>query len=133
MLAIVLALVGVPGPAQAAVLAYTSVALSASMSALAITISTSTRDFNMQATFRALTYYTLFLLPSVFYPREVLRLPGPLANAAAHTPLSLAASAHRWALGYSAALDPSAPLEIALWALALLAAASLLYRRNVSY
>lgn len=134
-IALNLALVGVPNALQAAALAYTSIALSAAMSALAVAVSTSTRDFNLQATFRALTYYTLFFFSNVFYPKEVLRLrfPGLLADAVTHTPVSLASDIYRWAFGYSTVLTPTALLEITVWALALLLVASLLYRRNVSY
>lgn len=133
-IALNLIIVGVPDAARAVAVAYTSLVLSASMSALAIAISTSTRDFNLQATFRALTYYTLFFFSNVFYPREVLqaRFPGPLAEAVPHSPVSLASDVYRWAFGYSAELNPAAPLEITLWALALLFLAALLYRRNVS-
>ncbi|MEM0459441.1 MAG: ABC transporter permease [Thermofilaceae archaeon] len=133
-IALNIALVGVPNLYQAAIIAYTSVVLSASMSALAIAISTSTRDFNLQATFRALTYYTLFFLSNVFYPREVLRLrfPGPLADAIAHTPVSLASDVYRWAFGYYSSINPLAIFELTLWAILLLVLAALLYRRNIS-
>ncbi|MEM0023557.1 MAG: ABC transporter permease [Thermofilaceae archaeon] len=133
-IALNIALVGVPNLYQAAIIVYTSIVLSASMSALAIAISTSTRDFNLQATFRALTYYTLFFLSNVFYPREVLRLrfPGPLADAIVHTPVSLASDVYRWAFGYYGSINPLAPLELTLWAFLLLVLAALLYRRNIS-
>lgn len=129
-----IALVGVPNPTQAVAIAYTSLLLSAAMSALAIAISTSTRDFNLQATFRALTYYTLFFFSSVFYPKEVLalRFPQPIAEAVTHTPVSLAAEVYRWGFGYSSYLGSTTLLELTGWAAALLIAASLLYARNVS-
>jgi len=132
-IALNVALVGVPGPAQALAIAYTSLLLSAAMSALAIAISTSTRDFNLQATFRALTYYTLFFFSSVFYPKEVLalRFPPSVAEVVAHTPISLAAEVYRWGFGYSSSVSPTSLLEITAWAIALLALASLLYARNL--
>jgi ABC-2 type transport system permease protein len=133
-IALNVALVGVPNPSQALAIAYTSLLLSAAISALAIAISTSTRDFNLQATFRALTYYTLFFFSSVFYPKEVLalRFPQPIAEAVVHTPISLAAEVYRWGFGYSSSVSSTALLEITAWAVVLLVAASLLYARNVS-
>lgn len=133
-IALNLAVVGIPSPQKSVVILYTSFMLAAAMSALAIAITTSTRDFNLQATFRALTYYMLFFFSNVFYPREVLalRFPGALATIVAHTPISLAAEVYRWSFGYSECINPTALYELTLWAFTLLVAASLLYRRNIS-
>lgn len=129
-----LLVVGVPGPAQALAITYTSFLFSLSMSALAIAVVSSTRDFNLQSTFRALIYYTLFFFSNVFYPREVisLRFPGPLAAVVAHMPISRAAEVYRWGFGYYQSLDPMALPEVTLWAIILLAVAALLYTRNLS-
>ncbi|MEM1509680.1 MAG: ABC transporter permease [Thermofilaceae archaeon] len=129
-----LLIVGVPSPAQSLAIAYTSFLFSLSMSALAIAVVSSTRDFNLQSTFRALIYYTLFFFSNVFYPKEIisLRFPGPLAVIVAHAPISRAAEVYRWGFGYYSSLDHLALPEVTLWTILLLSAATLLYTRNLS-
>lgn len=133
VLAVLLA--GAPDAYGALLVVFTSVALSYSMSALAIAISSSTKDFNLQATFRALTYYVLFFFSNVFYPRQVLeaRFPKPVAEAIGYTPVSLAADIYRWAFRYNTAVDVNTRVALlALWAAATGAVASAIYLRNLT-
>lgn len=124
-----------PTPQAAAYAAACTAMLTASMSSLAIALSTATRDFNLQAALRSVTYYLLFFLSTVFYPPEVLelRLPPQAAHAIALTPVSLASDLYRWAFGYYPELDAAGRLALlGLWSLLLAAAASALYMRNLS-
>jgi ABC-2 type transport system permease protein len=127
--------VGAPSPAGLLLILATSTMLSASMSSLAIAISTSTRDFNLQATFRSLTYYVLFFLSNVFYPEEVLRqrFPPLLVCFIKLSPVSLASDIYRYEFHYYAGIDVHfEALALTAWALTTLALASLLYMRNLT-
>jgi len=113
----------------------TSTLLSASMSSLAIAISTSTRDFNLQATFRSLTYYILFFFSNVFYPEEVLkqRFPSILVAFIKVSPVSLASDIYRWAFHYYTSIDIKfEALLLTAWTTITLLLASLLYMRNLT-
>ncbi|UNQ73647.1 ABC transporter permease [Infirmifilum sp. NZ] len=128
-------LVGMPSPYGWLLVLFTSLALSASMSGLAIAISSSTKDFNLQATFRALTYYVFFFFSNVFYPKQVLemRFPKPVAEAVGYTPVSLAADIYRWAFGYNTAVDVAQRVWLlSLWTGAMLLAAALIYLWNLT-
>ncbi|QOJ78895.1 ABC transporter permease [Infirmifilum lucidum] len=128
-------LVGTPDLFGWLLVLYTSFALSASMSGLAIAISSSTKDFNLQATFRALTYYILFFFSNVFYPRQVLelRFPGAVVEAIGYTPVSLAADIYRWAFRYNAAVDVAQRVVLlTAWTSAMLAIAAAVYLRNLT-
>ncbi len=128
-------LVGTPDLLGWLLVLYTSLALSASMSGLAIAISSLTKDFNLQATFRALTYYIFFFLSNVFYPRQVLelRFPGAVAEAIGYTPVSLAADIYRWAFRYDVAVDVAQRVVLlTAWTIAMLAAAATVYLWNLT-
>jgi len=128
-------LVGVPDLYGWLLIAVTSTALSASMSGLAIAISSSTKDFNLQATFRALTYYIFFFFSNVFYPRQVLamRFPKPLAEAIGYMPVSIAADIYRWAFRYNLEIDIGQRfLLLMVWTTGMLIIASLIYLWNLT-
>ncbi|MEZ0345581.1 MAG: ABC transporter permease [Infirmifilum sp.] len=128
-------LVGAPDLYGFLLIVVTSFSLSASMSGLAIAISSSTKDFNLQATFRALTYYIFFFFSNVFYPRQILemRFPKPIAEAIGYSPVSLAADIYRWAFRYNTAINVEQRLVMLLiWASLMLVAAALIYLRNLT-
>lgn len=128
-------IVNVPTTTKALYIALTTVMLTFSMSSLAIAISTSTKDFNLQATLRALTYYILFFLSNVFYPKEVLamRFPPQILQIVINTPVSLASDIYRWGFGYYENVDAvSKILLLLIWSLTLTTLASLAYLRNLT-
>lgn len=128
-------IVGTPTALGAVLVLSTSAMLSASMSSLAIAISTSTRDFNLQATFRSLTYYVLFFFSNVFYPEEILkqRFPGAVVSLIKLSPVSLAADVYRWAFGYNTSINVFHEYALLLaWTLVTLVLASALYLRNLT-
>ncbi|MEL9940195.1 MAG: ABC transporter permease [Ignisphaera sp.] len=123
-----------PTLVQLPVLVATSVLLTMSMSSLAIAVSSISRDFNIQATFRALTYYLLFFFSNVFYTKQVLalRFPHPLPEIISITPISIAADIYRWCFNYYQQLDPQNLVLLAIWSLALTLLASATYLRNLT-
>lgn len=117
------------------VLAITSVILTTTMSSLAIAVSTVSRDFNIQATFRAVTYYLLFFFSNVFYSKRALelRFPQPLPNVITLMPISIAADIYRWCFNYYENLDVQQSLAIlTLWGVAITTLATTIYLRNLT-
>jgi len=131
-------LVGTPTLDRAAHIALASTLLTTSMSSLAIAISTATRDFNLQATLRSITYYFLFFLSNVFYPVSVLqrrfsKVPA-LIPVIEYSPVSLASDIYRWGFGYYAVLEglKTRVLCLSVWSIAITVAASYIYLTNLT-
>lgn len=128
-------LVGLPDAYGWLLVIIASFALSASMAGLAIAISSSTKDFNLQATFRALTYYIFFFFSNVFYPKQVLaiRFPKTVAVAIGYMPVSLAADIYRWAFRYDVTVNVEERLLLlAVWTIVMLSVAALIYLWNLT-
>lgn len=115
-------------------LLLTSIALTWSMSSLAIAISTSSRDFNTQATLRAISYYILFFFSNVFYTRKALeyRFPKPLSQAIEYTPISLATDIYRWCFNYYQSIEVEKIVLLIIWCILLTVLASSIYLRNLT-
>ncbi|MGB9827439.1 MAG: ABC transporter permease [Thermosphaera sp.] len=111
----------------------TSSTLALTMSSVSISLSTVTRDFNLQATVRSLTYYILFFVSNIFYPQKVIaaRL-GPLAPVVDYSPLTMATNIYRWAFRYDASINPWGNFAgLGAWSLVIVALAYKLYIRNL--
>jgi ABC-2 type transport system permease protein len=105
------------------------------MSSLAIAVSTISRDFNIQATFRALTYYLLFFFSNVFYTRKALelRFPQPLPDIINIMPISIAADIYRWCFNYYQSIDVGQKLlALAIWGTILTLIATIIYLWNLT-
>ncbi|MEM1526531.1 MAG: ABC transporter permease [Ignisphaera sp.] len=131
---IVMLLVSPPTIHKVPLLILTSVILTITMSSLAIAVSTISRDFNIQATFRAVTYYLLFFFSNVFYTKKVLelRFPQPLPDIITLTPISLSADIYRWCFNYYAKLEIEKLLLLIVWGLTLTTLAATIYLRNLT-
>ncbi|MEM0027691.1 MAG: ABC transporter permease [Ignisphaera sp.] len=123
-----------PTLTQLPVLTITSILLTMSMSSLAIAVSSVSRDFNIQATFRALTHYLLFFFSNVFYTKQVLslRFPHPLPEIISITPISIAADIYRWCFNYYTYIDLQSLALLTMWSIALTFLASIIYLRNLT-
>lgn len=122
-----------PSPEGWAYVLATSFTLALTMSSVSISLSTVTRDFNMQATIRSLTYYLLFFVSNIFYPQRVIaaRL-GPLAPIVDYSPLTMATNIYRWAFKYDVLLNPLSNLiGLLVWSLIIVVVAYKLYLRNL--
>jgi len=122
-----------PSPEGWAHVLATSFTLALTMWSVSISLSTVTRDFNMQATIRSLTYYLLFFVSNIFYPQRVVaaRL-GPLAPIFDYSPLTMATSIYRWAFKYDVSLNPLSNLiGLLVWGLIIVVVAYKLYLRNL--
>ncbi len=119
---------------QLPILFMTSILLTSSMSSLAIAVSSISRDFNIQATFRAITYYLLFFFSNVYYPRQVLmlRFPQPIPQIVSVSPISLAADIYRWCFNYYTYIDYTDLAMLALWSSALIVLGLATYLRNLT-
>ncbi len=88
------------------IVVYASVSLATIMSSISITLSTATRDFNLQAALRSITYFTLFFVSNVFYPEEALKARlGSAAPIAYYSPVSMATTMYRYCFGYAKSVD----------------------------
>ncbi|MCY0868412.1 MAG: ABC transporter permease [Desulfurococcus sp.] len=126
-------LMGFPSPLKWLFIAYTSITLSALMASLSISLSTVTRDFNLQATIRSLTYNLLFLVSNVFFPEQVVKARlGFAAPLVYYSPLSMATSMYRWGFGYYESVDLFFnTIGLLVWTITVLIAAYKLYMRNL--
>lgn len=95
-----------PGLVDWLLIFYTTLLLSFTMSSISISLSTSTRDFNMQATLRSVTYYIMFFVSNVFYPETVIAIRlGPAAPLVKYSPLTMATAIYRSAFGVETGVD----------------------------
>jgi len=127
----------IPSPAEAGLIAVTSIMLTIAMSSLSITISTAVRSFDLQATMRSFTYFVLFFFSNVFYPDTLIRryFPQALYIVISNNPVSIATSIYRdiFAPGMAPPGDiPVLLVKLAAWSIVLLAAGSIFYLRNLS-
>ncbi|WP_440059071.1 ABC transporter permease [Thermogladius sp. 4427co] len=129
-----LIIVGAPTISGWAIIVYTSITLSFAMSALSIALSTVTKDFNLQATIRSVTYYILFFFSNIFYPAQAIAMRlGPLGGIVSYMPLSVATSLYRWGFRYSVDVDIEGNVVLlAAWTLVLVSVSWLLYQRNIT-
>lgn len=127
-------LVSPPSIDKVAILVFTSIILTLSMSGLAIAISTTSRDFNIQVTARALAYYLLFFFSNVFYTKTALeyRFPKPISDTIELMPISLAADIYRWCFNYYASLEMREVVLLSLWCIVLTSLAAVIYLRNLT-
>ncbi|MEM1645656.1 MAG: ABC transporter permease [Ignisphaera sp.] len=131
---IAILLVSLPPINRIPILLLTSVILTITMSSLAIAVSTISRDFNIQATFRAVTYYLLFFFSNVFYTKKALelRFPQPLPDLITLTPISLSADIYRWCFNYYTTLEISKLFLLMVWGLILTTLAATIYLKNLT-
>lgn len=111
----------------------TSFLVALTMSSISISLSTVTRDFNLQATIRSLTYYILFFVSNIFYPQSLIAVRlGPLAPVVNYSPLTMATNIYRWAFQYDVSINPLSNLiGLALWSVVIMILAYKLYIRNL--
>ncbi|MEM0378170.1 MAG: ABC transporter permease [Thermosphaera sp.] len=123
----------VPTPRGWAYILPTSFLVALTMSSISISLSTVTRDFNLQATIRSLTYYMLFFVSNIFYPQAVIALRlGPLAPIVNYSPLTMATNIYRWAFQYDVSIDPLYNfIGLTLWSAIIAILAYRLYIRNL--
>ncbi|ADV64413.1 ABC transporter permease [Desulfurococcus mucosus] len=127
-------LLGIPNPSKWIIILYTTLLLAASMSGLSISLSTVTRDFNLQATIRSLTYNVLFFVSNIFYPESVVKARlGFAAPVVKYSPLSMATSIYRWGFNYTGDVDVLFnAVGLLMWSIIILAVACKLYLRNLA-
>jgi len=113
---------------------YTSILLAVTMSSLSISLSTVTRDFNLQATIRSLVYNVLFFVSNIFYPETVVRMRlGPATPIVRYSPLSMATNIYRWSFGYLREADlVFNSIGLLAWTIIILLIAYRLYVRNLT-
>lgn len=99
-------IMGIPDLHEWVLIIFTTLALALTMSSISITLSTVTRDFNLQAALRSVTYFTLFFISNVFYPEEALKIRlGEAAFIARYSPITMATTIYRYSLGYLVEAD----------------------------
>ena len=111
-----------------------STLLAATMSSLSITVSTVTRDFNLQAAIRSLVYFMFFFVSNVFYPEKALQARlGSAAPIAYYSPVSMTVSIYRYCFGYLQSVDLFFNLTgLTAWCLISILLAYRLYIRNLT-
>lgn len=111
----------------------TSTMLALIMSSLSISLTTVTRDFNLQATIRSLVYNVLFFVSNIFYPKRVVEARlGSASFIVDYSPLTMATNIYRWGFGYDLSIDPLLNLlGLTIWALIALPLSYKLYIRNL--
>lgn len=126
-------LLKIPTPIGWLYIITTSLLLALIMSSLSISLSTVTRDFNLQATVRSLTHNILFFVSNIFYPRRVVEARlGPGALIVDYSPLTMATNVYRWGFGYDRSIDPNLSLiGLILWTFIVVPLAYKLYVRNL--
>ncbi|MEZ0290796.1 MAG: ABC transporter permease [Sulfolobales archaeon] len=129
-------LLRLPEPLRLVEMIFTAALLASIMSSLSIAISTSTRNFDMQATLRSFTYFILFFISNIFYPDAVIRqrFPGLLYNVALLNPISLTVTLYREILGVTT-LAVYTPEQIfaylLIWFIVTLVLGGYFYLRNL--
>lgn len=112
----------------------TSSMLALIMSSLSISLTTVTRDFNLQATVRSLVYNILFFVSNIFYPKKVVEARlGSASFIVDYSPLTMATNIYRWSFGYDLSIDPfPCLLGLMVWVVAILPLSYKLYIRNLA-
>ncbi len=112
----------------------TSLLLATTMSSISITVSTLTRDFNLQAAIRSLVYFLFFFVSNVFYPEKAIAVRlGPAAPLAYYSPVSMAVNIYRYSFGYIQQVDLLFNLGgLVVWCIFGLLLAYKLYIRNLT-
>ncbi|MEM1619098.1 MAG: ABC transporter permease [Desulfurococcaceae archaeon] len=127
-------LMGVPSIDKWFLIFIASLLLATIMSSLSITLSTLTRDFNLQAAVRSLVYFVFFFVSNVFYPEAALaaRL-GPAAPLAYYSPMSMAVNIYRYGFNYTASVDIVFNLAgLVIWTVISLILAFKIYIKNLT-
>ncbi|MEM0043645.1 MAG: ABC transporter permease [Sulfolobales archaeon] len=128
-------LIKIPEPLNLAEMILASALLASTMSSLSIAISTSTKNFDMQATLRSFSYFILFFISNVFYPDPLIktRFPGPLYTVAILNPISLTVSLYREILGISPSAFSTYQILMLLgvWLIIALVLGGYFYLRNL--
>lgn len=108
--------------------------LALTMSCLSITLSTLTRDFNLQAAIRSLVYFIFFFVSNVFYPEKALAMRlGSAAPIAYYSPMSMAVNLYRFGFNYTTSVDVLFNLAgLIAWATLSLLFAYKVYIRNLT-
>lgn len=127
-------LMGLPSIEKWLFIITTSIFLATTMSSLSITLSTLTRDFNLQAAIRSLVYFTFFFVSNVFYPERVLVMRlGPLSPIAYYSPMTMAVNMYRYCFGYVEITNIGFNLGgLATWSILSVLFAYKLYIRNLT-
>lgn len=122
-----------PGLTDWLLVFYTTLLLSITMSSISISLSTSTRDFNLQATLRSVTYYIMFFVSNVFYPESVIAIRlGPAAPIVKYSPLTMATAIYRSAFGVETGVDIAFnAVGLLVWTIVISSLAFRLYSRNL--
>ena len=126
-------IMGLPSFSMWILIITTTLLLSIVMSSLSISLSTLTRDFNLQAAIRSLVYFTFFFVSNVFYPETVLKMRlGPFAPIALYSPITMATTIYRYGFGYIKSIDILFNLMgLAIWASIAMIFAYKVYLRNL--
>lgn len=128
-------LIKIPEPLNLAEMILASALLASTMSSLSIAISTSTKNFDMQATLRSFSYFILFFISNVFYPDPLIktRFPEPLYTVAILNPISLTVSLYREILGISPSAFSTYQILMLLgvWLIIALVLGGYFYLRNL--
>ncbi|MEM0000086.1 MAG: ABC transporter permease [Desulfurococcaceae archaeon] len=126
-------LMGLPGPEKWVLVLVTTVLLATTMSSLSITLSTLTRDFNLQAAIRSLVYFTFFFVSNVFYPERAIRARlGAASPIVYYSPITMAANIYRYGFGYYSSIDIVFNVGgLLAWATLAVAFAYKVYLRNL--
>lgn len=127
-------LMGLPSIDKWLIIIATSILLATTMSSLSITLSTMTRDFNLQAAIRSLVYFFFFFVSNVFYPERALEIRlGSLWPIALYSPMTMSVNLYRYSLGYTRSIDIFFNIAgLGAWALLSALLAFKLYIRNLT-
>ena len=99
-------LMGLPSVDKWLLILTASLLLAVTMSGLSITVSTLTRDFNLQAAIRSLVYFVFFFVSNVFYPEKALAVRlGSAAPFAYYSPMSMTVNIYRYGFNYVSSID----------------------------
>lgn len=99
-------LMGMPSINKWLLIMAATIMLATTMSSLSITLSTLTRDFNLQAAIRSLVYFTFFFVSNVFYPEIAIRARlGPATPVVYYSPMTMVANIYRYGFGYYQNID----------------------------
>jgi len=135
-LILLIVLIKIPTLTEFLYIILASIFMTTTMSSLSIAISTSTRNFDMQATLRSFTYFILFFISNVFYPEKLIRIrfPGILYYIASFNPISLTVSLFREIFGISEKYiytQEQILIYLFAWAIISMIAGGYFYLRNL--
>lgn len=127
-------LMGLPSIDKWLLILTASLLLAVTMSSLSITLSTLTRDFNLQAAIRSLVYFVFFFVSNVFYPEKALEVRlGSAAPLAYYSPMSMTVNIYRFSFNYVSSINLFFNLTgLTLWTILAVLFAYKVYIRNLT-